>query len=167
MYMTRRHLCGLMPLVALAGCATAAAPAVPSTAELQQLIAGAQALEASLVTNVPLLLASPAVHLSAGDAANVTAGLQGLVQATNALSTATTLTAGTTLSNVQKIETTLNTIVSVAASIPVVPEPEHSALVAAAVALPPLEALVGLAVTQGTALAATIAAGKVTPAAAS
>lgn len=161
--MHRRHLFTLVPATAavvLAGCSASGqqtAVTAQQSQQLQALIAGAQSIESSLSTNVPLLLG--AVKLSAGDQANVRTALAALVQATNALAQAPTLTAGTPY--VQTIESTLNTIVTVAASLPIVPEPYHTALVVAALALPPVEALVGLAVQQGTALYVTIQARKV------
>ncbi len=159
--MKRRHIFTAAPGLglALAGCGTLSQQ---QAAQLQQIIAGAQSIEASMASTVPALLA--AVHLSAEDVANVRVALAALVTATTALSQVPTLTAG--VSYVQAIETSLNVIVAVAATIPVIPEPYHTALVVAVLALPPIEQLAGLAIQQGTALAATIAAKAITPAAA-
>lgn len=144
---------------AVAGCGTLSQQ---QAAQLQSLIAGAQSIENSLATNVPLLLG--AVTLPAAAVASIRAALAALMTATNALAQVPTLAAGVTY--VQAIEGALNTIVGVAASIPVIPEPYHTALVVAVLALPPLEALVGRAVQQGTALAATIQTRAITKASA-
>ncbi len=146
---------GLAGVGVITGCGTFSQQ---QAAQLQSLITGVQSIEMSLATNVPLLLG--VVHLSTGDAANARTALAALVQATNALAEVPTLAAG--VPYVQAIETALNTIVGVAAGIPVVPEPYHTALVVAALALPPLEVLVGMAVQQGTALYATIQARMIT-----
>ncbi len=162
MHITRRNLLSSAApfgcALALAGCGTLSEQ---QAGQLQRLISGAQGIETSLSSNVPLLLG--VVHLSAGDVANVRAALAALVVATNALAQVPTLAAG--VAYVQAIETALNTIVAVAAGIPLIPEPYHTALVVAALALPALEALVDLAVQQGTALYATIQARRVTAAA--
>lgn len=158
MGITRRRLlsgAALAGVGAITGCGTLSQQ---QAAQLQSLITGAQSIETSLATNVPLLLG--VVHLSAGDVANVRTALVALVQATNALAQVPTLAAG--VQYVQAIETALNTIVTVAAGIPVIPEPYHTALVVAALALPPLEVLVGMAVQQGTALYDTIQAKMIT-----
>ncbi len=151
--MKRRHMFAVAPGLglALAGCGTLSQQ---QATQLQQLIAGAQSIEGSMTTNVPLLLS--AVHLSAGDVANVRVALAALVQATNALALVPTIAGGAPY--IQVIENSLNVIVAVAASIAIIPEPYHTALVVAALALPPLETMVGLAIQQGTALAATIKA---------
>ena len=159
--MRRRHLIAATPgiALALAGCGTLSQQ---QATELQQIIAGAQGIETEMASTVPALLA--AVRLSAEDVANVRVALAALTTSTTALSQVPTLTAG--VSYVQAIESSMNVIVAVAATIPVIPEPYHTALVVAVLALPPLEQLAGLMIQQGTALAATIAAKAVKPAAA-
>ena len=157
--MNRRRLLAVVPSLALAGCGTLTQQ---QAGQLQAIIAGAQAIETSLSANVPLLLA--AVPLPAAVAADVRAALAALLTATNALAQAPTLAAG--VPYVQAIEVALNIIVGIAAGLPLVPEPTHTALVVAALALPPLEAAVGLAVKDGTALAAAIKAKNIKPASA-
>ena len=124
--------------------------------QLQSLIAGAQSIETSMASVVPALLALPQVKLTPAETTAIKAAMNGLTAATNALAQVPTIAAGATY--VQVIESCLNVIVGIAATIPVIPEPYHTSLVVAALALPPLEALVGLAVQQGTALYATIKA---------
>ena len=113
---------------------------------------------------VPALLALPAItaHLTPAEVTAIKAATGGLASATSALANVSTIQAGA--SYVQTIETCLNVIVGVAATVPAIPEPYHTSLVVATLALPPVETLVGLAVQQGTALYATIQAKKVTPA---
>ena len=153
MTMHRRHFLAMAPGIALAGCGTLSQQ---QAMQSQQLVAGAQALENSLVSFIPIFLASPLISLSPAQISILRGAMAGVVTATNALAQAPSLSAGT--AQVQAIETALNTIVVVASTIPVIPEPYHTDLVLAALALPPLEALVGLVVQQGTALARTIAA---------
>lgn len=157
---SRRLALGGLAAVAFVpvACSTWTDPLEPQDSDkLRRLIAGAQTIEQSLVSSVPLLLS--AVKVSQEDVANVRIALSALVTATNALALAPTLQAGTP--QVQAIETALNTIVTVASGLPVIPEPYHTTLVVAALALPPIEALAGLALRDGTALAATIRAGKI------
>ena len=125
--------------------------------QLQSLIAGAQSIEASIMSAAPQVLAL--LPIGSADRVNATAAIGALAAAVNGLAGVSTIAAGATY--VQAIEAALNVIVSAAASIPVIPAPCHEMLVIAALALPPIEALVGLAVHEGTALAATIAARKV------
>ena len=102
------------------------------------------------------------VKLTPAETTAIKAAMNGLTGATNALAQVPTIAAGATY--VQVIESCLNVIVGIAATIPVIPEPYHTSLVVAALALPPLETLVGLAVQQGTALYATIKAKRMTAA---
>lgn len=161
----------LLATLPLAGCTGTVTPRQEQ--QLTSLISGARAVEAGLSAAAPQLLAAiPAAAQAAGHplspaqiaalTGTVNAALTNLHSAVASLAAAPTLTAGTTY--VRAIEQAANTIVTVAAGLPVVPEPAHTALVVASLALPPLEALVGTAVTQGTALAATVAAGKVSAA---
>lgn len=151
---TRRLLlsgAALAGVGAVAGCGTLSQQ---QATQLQSLITGAQSIETSMASVVPALL--PLIPMGNNDRANVAQALKNLTAATSALAGVPTIAAGA--STVKAIEAALNTIVDVAASIPVIPEPYRTALVVAALALPPLEALADLAVQQGTALYATIQA---------
>lgn len=155
--MYRRHLMATTCAAALllAGCGTLTQQ---QDTQLHLLIAGAQVLEADLTAAVPELLAgTPAI--SAKQAAAVRSALAAVTTATAALARQPTLAAGTPY--VQAIEGALNTIVGVAAGLPQVPEPAHTDLVLAAKALPALEAIVGLAIKDGSALAAAVKAGQI------
>ena len=156
MHITRRLL--------LSGCVSLALPVAAcgtlsqqQATQLQSLIAGAQSIQASVMSAAPQVLAL--LPIGSADRVNATAAIGGLAAAVNGLAGVSTIAAGATY--VQAIETALNTVVSAAATIPVIPEPYHTALIVAALALPPVETLVGLTVQQGTALAATIKARKV------
>ena len=163
--LSRRGFSSMLAALGLAGCAKTQAyldstgPAIP--ANVQQLIAGAQAIEAAFVQNLPLALAAIAAAtgkpLPAATVATVKIVLTNLTTATNDVSTAASVTDPTTQTKVQQFEGALNTAVAIAATLPI-PEPYHGALVAATLTLPGVEALVGLMIKQGTALAATIAA---------
>lgn len=156
--MHRRHLLTIAPAALLAGCGTLSQQ---QATQLQALLAGARSIDASISAAVPSIIAV-VPGLTAAQKTALTNEVAALHQAVVGLTGITTITEGTTF--VQAIETSLNVIVGVAASIPLIPEPYHAGLVIAALALPAVEQLVGLAVTEGTALAATIKAGKVTPA---
>ena len=164
MHITRR--------LALSGAVSAALPvsacgtlSQQQATQLQSLIAGAQSIETSMTSVVPALLALPAItaRLTPAEVTAIKAATAGLASATSALANVSTIQAGA--SYVQTIETCLNVIVGVAATVPAIPEPYHTSLVVAALALPPVETLVGLAVQDGTALYATIKAKRVVPAA--
>lgn len=159
--MQRRHLLTLAPsaVLALAACGTLSDQ---QAERLQSLISGAQALQMQVVPVVGVLL--PLIPIGSGDSARVQQAVGALTKATTALAGVATVQAG--MSYVQAIETALNTIVAVAATLPVIPPPWHQVLVAAALALPPLETLVGVAVQEGTALARTIKARAITKVAA-
>ena len=163
--MNRRHLFIVVPGIALtlAGCGTLSQQ---QATQLQSLIAGAQSIETSMTSVVPALLALPAVStkLTPAEVTAIKAATAGLTSATTALANVPTIQAGA--SYVQTIETCLNVIVGIAATVPAIPEPYHTSLVVAALALPPLETLVGLEVQQGTALYATIKAKEIAKAAA-
>ena len=157
--MNRRHMFTLAPGAALtlAGCGTLSQQ---QAAQLQAVIAASQGVGASVSAAVPVLIAD--MGLSGPTAGALIAASQALGKAVTALAAAPNIAAGATY--VATIEIELNVLVGVAASLPIIPEPAHSALVAAALALPALEQLVGLAIREGTALADTIKAGRVVPA---
>lgn len=151
--MRRRSVLVISPgaALALAGCGTVSQQ---EAATLQSIIAGANAIELQLVPVVAALL--PLIPIGSNDRANVQAATGALSAATSALAGAGSVAAG--LTYIQEIEIALNTVVAVAADIPVIPPPYKQYLVAAALALPAIEALAGLAIKAGTALYATIQA---------
>lgn len=165
MHITRRNIlsaaapCGIALTLAACNLKTDQPLTLTDTqaAQLQSLIAGAQGIEASLASAVPGLIAI--MHLTGPTATALLNANNAVAAAVQALGTVPTVAAGATY--VQAIESGLNVIVGIAATIPAIPEPYHSGLIVAALALPPLEALAGQAIQQGTALAATIAAKKV------
>jgi hypothetical protein len=106
--------------------------------------------------------------IGAGDWANVQAAdaaLGGVLGQLQAAQKAGSVSSSAAMSLVQAFETSLNTIVQVASTIPLIPAPFHGYLVAASMALPAIEAILGLVITPNTALAATVAAQKVSAAA--
>ena len=154
--MNRRTLLAFAALAPIAACATP-----PTQDQLKVLIGATQSLETQLQAALPGIL--PLIP-NANDKANVIASFKALQLATDQIAAANSLTAPGTVAQVQAIETALNAIVSVAASIPMIPEPYHSGLIAASLLLPIIESAVGLIVQQNTPVAAVIAARKVSAA---
>lgn len=136
--------------------------------QLQQLIAGAQTIEQAFITNLPLAIVAISTlnggTLPPSTVADIRTVLAGLSQATAGLATVVSLDDPATTTKVQAFEQALNVCVAVAATLPI-PPPYSGYLALAAISLPPLEALVGLAVREGTALYQTIKAGRLAVAA--
>ena len=167
----RRSFIAMASALGLSGCATMSST---DAAEFQAVVSWANTTADAISTDLALLptvLPAAATMMNvtlpetqiASTTANITAGLAAFRAATAGLAASGSLDAGA--SYLKAAEAALNSIVVAAAALPFIPEPMHTNLVVASVALPPLEALLGLAVAKGTALAATIKAGKVTPAA--
>lgn len=151
--------CGLSTSTSSSTASATTSATTISNATLQVLIANAKTIETQMAAAVPGILS--AEGLSAADVANVKTAFAALQAATNQMQTANSLDTATAISLVKATETALNTIVSVAAGLAIIPEPYHTGLVVAALALPAMETGLDIAVQDGTALAATIKAGNV------
>ena len=142
-----------IPAAMLAGCSHPTPP-------VKTLIAGVQAILDAFTANLPAALvavsAATGRPIPAATTSTVRTVLTNLTTAANGVATVASVTDPTAQTKVQQFETALNTAVAIAATLPI-PEPYHSALVLAVLTLPGLEALVELAIREGTALAATIA----------
>lgn len=143
--MQRRHFLALAPSVALGGCLTGPDQAIATVANDAKLIASG--LQGVLVQlgNLNVAGLTPAILATVGSA------VTNLQAVADAIAGVATNAAAQPL--VQKIETYVNTIVSALAVLPL-PPPISTALQAAAILLPIIEAAVGMVLPASTARAA-------------
>jgi hypothetical protein len=143
-------------LAVLAACSTTG---TISANELNAILAGAQ----NIYTLVNEALPALKPLIGSNDWANVQTAdtaLGTVITQLQAAQQAGSVSSATAVSAVQAFEAALNAIVSVAASIPIIPPPYSAYLEAAAMALPAIEAILGLVIASNTALAATVSAKK-------
>lgn len=116
-----------------------------NTQALQTLLANVQSVDKGLTAAMTLLTKDPALKVSAAVAASINAALSAVENAAASLSGATDVKAQPTVNAVRAFATAVNALVQAAAAIPIIPPPYSTALEAAAVLLPIIEATVGLA----------------------
>lgn len=154
--MNRRRLlsaCAVLPLLGLTAC-----PASTPGATVPAQVVNDAALAINGLTGALNALGQVAPNVIPPDVkAKITSYLASASVVLGGLSTSLTSTQAVPI--ISQIEGAINSVISAAASIPLVPEPFRTALAAAAIVLPMLEAFVA-GITQAPALAATPARAK-------
>jgi hypothetical protein len=132
--------------------------------DIQKVAAGSSAILNTVAADIPALEAI--VPLSTAQQTTLNTAVAAIKSANSLIASAQSISDPTVAGALKTIEANLNTLVAFAAADPALPIPAQirADLVIASVALPPAEALLGLAVQQGTALAASINANALTPA---
>lgn len=135
--LTRRHLvAGTAPaaaFIALAGCST-------SGTTPAQIVTDVKNAVSALASSFSTVLAQAPNAVPPATAATITSAL---AQASSVLgSLSTNLAANVAAPVVQQVEQAINTVISAAAAVPLIPAPFSTALEAAAIVLPVIEAWV-------------------------
>jgi hypothetical protein len=133
--MKRRLLLSTMPAALLAACSTSTTTLTPA-----QVVTDAQNAISALANTFSAVLTQAPNAVPTNTSATITSAL---AQASSVLgSLSTSLTATVAAPIVQRVEQAINTVITAAAAVPLIPPPVSTALGAAAIVLPILEAFV-------------------------